>query len=409
MIPSVDVLIITALKDEYEAAKAAAGDEPWADHDAGGTAPYATTTHRGLSVALARPTRMGGRSTSPIATTLAGKLRPVCLAMCGVCAGHPATTAPGDVIVASPAYEWDEGKHSDSGFRPDHQQFPLDARWIRAVQDFIPDTLPSFGLATDEEATVWYLERLAEEQDPRTHPARRRYFPTGTWETRLERLVSDGLIRWRDARLVLTDVGRDLAQRKIYHDVDGPDRLPFEVTAGPMASGSSVMADPAVWGQLEVAQRKIVALEMEAATIATVAAEQRVPHWLVAKGVMDHAGSGKDDRFKAFAARASAEVLFALLGRLLAPATTARGPVKPAARIPGRVKREIVHRLTYDWQDLADVVGVPSHETRRFRPGDEPRDLWDWLAERDRLTDLAGALDEIGRTDLAGLLRPYTG
>jgi len=62
--------------------------------------------------------------------------------------------------------------------------------------------------------------------------------------------------------------------------------------------------------------RKILALEMEAATIATVAHEREVPQWLVAKGVMDHANFDKDDRIKEFAARASAEVLFALLGHI---------------------------------------------------------------------------------------------
>ncbi|GLY93331.1 hypothetical protein [Actinoplanes sp. NBRC 103695] len=405
---TIDVLVITALKDEYDAAAAVAGGAGWTGHDAGGAAPYVTTTHRGLSVALARPTQMGGRSTSPIVTTLTDKLRPTCLAMSGVCAGNPRETAPGDVIVAAPAYQWDEGKHSPGGvFKADIQQFPQDTRWVRAVQDFDPAGLPSHGSASDEEAAVWYLERLHKGQNPRKHPARDRYFPHSTWSPRLGRLESDGLIAWQDSQLVLTEAGRDQVKRSLYITVDGPGRLPFKVAAGPMASGGAVMSDPRIWDRLEVSTRKILGLEMEAATIATIAHERRVPHWLVAKGVMDHADLDKDDRFKAFAARASAEVLFALLGRLLTPATRAPRPSTRAQLIPGMVKLEIVRRLTYDWQDLADVVGVPSHETGRFRSGDEPRGLWDWLAARDRLGDLPRALDEIGRPDLAGLLRPY--
>ena len=122
---------------------------------------------------------------------------------------------------------------------------------------------------------------------------------------------------------------------------------------------------------------------------------------------MDHANFDKDDRFKAFAAKASAEVLFALLGRLLPVAATPARPERPAPELPGRVKLEVVRRLTYDWQDLADVVGVPSYEVRRFRSGDEPRELWGWLESRGRLSDLPGALEEIGRAELAALLRPY--
>jgi nucleoside phosphorylase len=408
----VDALIIAALKDEYDAAKKVAGVSRWQEHGVRGSEPYSTATFRTrsgetISVALARPTRMGGRSIGAITTTLTNELRPACLAMCGVCAGNPGDTAPGDVIVAAPAYEWDEGKHTGDVFRADHQQFPQDNRWVRAVQDFDPSGLPSHGVATDEEAAVWYLERLYKGQDPRTHPARKRYFPRSTWETRLERLRSDGLIAWRDDRWALTGEGLAHIQQITYNNVDGPERLPFEVAAGPMASGSAVMSDPDIWDRLEVTQRKILALEMEAATIATVAHERQVPHWLVAKGVMDHANFDKDDRFKAFAAKASAEVLFALLGRLLSPAAASPRPVKPAGEIPGYVKLEILRRLTYDWQDLADAVGVPSYEMRRFRAGDEPRELWTWLEARARLSDLSDALHEIGRTDLAGLLRPY--
>lgn len=333
----IDVLVIAALKEEYDAAQAVAGGSQWRDHGVGGSEPYTTGTYRTatgetISVALARPIQMGGRSVGSITTTLANKLRPACLAMCGVCAGNPRSTAPGDVVVASPAYEWDEGKHTGDAFAGDYQQFPQDARWVRAAQDFDPAGLPAHGVATDREAEVWLLERLYKDQDPRTHPARGRYFPHSTWRTQLERLEGAGLITWRDARWTLTGAGRDRIQRTLYVDVEGPDRLPFGVFAGPMASGSPVMADRRIWDRLEIAHRKTLALDMEAATIATVAHERQIPHWLVAKGVMDHGGLDKDDRFKPFAARASAEVLFALLGVLIP------GAASTADAIPGRVR-----------------------------------------------------------------------
>src|SRR5262245_15499957 len=96
----VDVLIITALPMELEAAEAAALAPPsggagvprW-DRRGGGTSPYLWGEYRNAdgrtwSVALARPTSMGGRSTGPVAARLVERLQPLCLAMCGVCAGN---------------------------------------------------------------------------------------------------------------------------------------------------------------------------------------------------------------------------------------------------------------------------------------------------------------------------------
>jgi nucleoside phosphorylase len=400
----VDVLIITAIKEEYDATRAVLGRSDWTDHDSAGETPYATARHGALSVALARPTRMGGRSTAAITTTLTDRLKPTCLAMCGVCAGNPSDTAPGDVIVAAPAYEWDEGKHTGGGFLPAPEQFPQEIRWVRAVQDFVPDDLPSYGRATEQDAAVWILERLHKGQDPIRHPARKRYFTSATWAAQLAMLESTGLIVRLEGRYALTAKGLDTIRHMLSVDLDGPARLPFKVHAGPMASGSAVMAVPGVWDELAAHQRKVLALDMEAATVATIGHDKQVPHWLIAKGVSDHADDEKDDRFKAFAAKASAEVLFALLERLLtAPAAAAA----PAARVPDRVRQEVVRQLRYLWQDIADIFGVPSYETRRFRAGDEPHDLWAWLEQRRRLTDLPGALDDIGRPDLAELLRPY--
>ena len=407
MYDRVDVLVVAALPQEYDAAKKVVGASAWQEHGRDSSAPYSRAIVGGLTVALARPTQMGGRGTGPIATSLTDRLRPACLAMCGVCAGNPGATAPGDVVVAAPAYQWDEGKHTGAAFRADPQQYPQENRWIRTAQDFRPDALPSHGEASDEEAAAWYLERLHQGQDPRTHPARRRYFPEPTWRTRLNDLATRGFISWRDGAWALTASGRERVQRTLYDEVDGPRRLPYAVFTGPMASGNAVMSDAGIWSRLEVSQRKLLALDLEAATIATVAHEREVPHWLVAKGVMDHADLEKDDRFKAFAATASAEVLFALLGTLLSPAASAPGPAPVAAGVPGPVKLDVVRRLTYDWQDLADLVGLPAYVTRRFRPGDEPRELWAWLEARNRLADLPGALADIGRTDLADLLRPH--
>ncbi|MER5477844.1 hypothetical protein ABT026_12850 [Streptomyces sp. NPDC002734] len=347
----VDVLVVATLPEELAEAKAAGlagvfadpGVARWEERGAGGPAPYwwgeyRRADGRRLSVALARSTHMGSRETAPIVTTLTHLLQPRCLAMCGVCAGNPDDMAQGDVVVADPVYEWDEGKQSPEGLKGDHRQLRLDHRWLHAVQDFTPAGLPSHRPADDEDALPWLLERLHRGQDPRSHPARRRYFPEGTWRARLRQWEHGGLIRRARTGLELTDQGAELVEGWLYDDVDGPRRLPFEVVAAPMASGSAVAADPGLWARLRhMGVRKIAAVEMEAATVATVAHQHRVPYCLIAKGVMDHADSDKDDRYKRFAARASAEVLYALLAQLL-PTAEADGSghvpsIAPFARI----------------------------------------------------------------------------
>ena len=335
----VDVLVITALEAEFEAAKQ--GIPEWESCDPGGPFPYLRGERRRpddsrLSVALARPVRMSGRHAGPIAAALSERLRPGCLAMSGVCAGNPAHVALGDVVVAEMTYEYDEGKLTADGFLGDLRPYALDDRWVRAAQDFDPAALPGYGPASEEEATAWLLERLYLGEEPTSHPAFGRYLPRGAWRPRTAALESAGLITRADPGWTLTGAGRSHAARLRYDDVHGPERLPFAVTVAPMASGSFVAKAGDSWDRLRASGvRSVAALDMEAATIATVAATQRVPHWLVVKGVTDHADSRKDDRYQRFAARVSAEVLYALLDRLPTPPDDNAAREDSAARASG--------------------------------------------------------------------------
>jgi WD40 repeat protein/nucleoside phosphorylase len=328
----VDVLVVVALPEELAAARAAvsaarpdgAGVTGWTEQSVGDSDSYLfgvcrTSGGGSFSVALARATDMGSREVSPLVTTLTDALQPAVVAMCGVCAGNPASTALGDVVVAEPVYQWDEGRHASGGFEADQRQFRLDHTWVRAAQDFDPSRLPCYGPADAVEAQHWVLERLLLRQDPRSHPARARYIAPGAWQSVLAALETEGLIdRAPDGGVRLTRAGATLVRRLRYDDVDGPRRLPFAVHVAPMASGNAVMTDGSIWARLQrLGMRKITAMEMEAATVATVAHQRRVSRWLVVKGVMDHAGPAKDDRYRAFAARASAQVLFALLNQLV--------------------------------------------------------------------------------------------
>ncbi|QOW36196.1 NPCBM/NEW2 domain-containing protein [Nocardia seriolae] len=55
------------------------------------------------------------------------------------------------------------------------------------------------------------------------------------------------------------------------------------------------------------------------------------------------------------------------------------------------------------WRELVIVLGVASHETARFPPGDEADRILKWLEERCRLGELPDALRRIDRPDLAAV------
>ncbi|GAA5035700.1 phosphorylase family protein [Streptomyces siamensis] len=331
-VDAVDALIITALKEEYEAARSAGlagyaghpGVATWEEREPDSLTPFLVGTYvladgSRMTLALARPTRMGATATAPVVSTLVERLRPRCLAMCGVCAGNPADAALGDVVVAELAYAYDEGKRTQDGFEGDHRQIPAPDGWVRVAQDMETTDLPSFGEASSYEARIWLMERLYAGEDPRRHPARTRFLSQASWTEQIQSLQAEGLVIREGAALSLTTAGSAYIEQLVYDDLDGPRELPFAVIVGPMASGNVVVKDGLTWDRLKRwGVRSVAGLEMESAVIAQVAHRLGLSDWVVAKGVMDHADPRKDDRYKEFAARSSAEVLFKLLSKRLA-------------------------------------------------------------------------------------------
>jgi nucleoside phosphorylase len=365
----VDVLIIAALKIEYDAVLNVGlagqlgnpGVSSWQDQGRETTVPfvqgdYALANGDRLALAVARPTRMGGTAIAPVVSSLVERLKPKCLAMCGVCAGNPTVVALGDVVIAEMAYVYDEGMRMRDEFIGDHRQIPLSDSWVRTAQEMLTTDLPSYGQVSAEEARIWLLECLYAGDDPRRHPARSRYIRGNTWVEHIKSLQAQDLVRRDGSSLSLTDEGFSYIEDIVDGDIDGPTKLPFAVVVGPMASGNVVVKDGLTWGQLaRWGVRSVAALDMEAATIAHTAYRLEVPQWVVVKGVMDHADPRKDDRYKPFAARASAEVLLKLLAAR--PATLATTSVYRTSRVKsvyviGGVTEETDHP-NYEESELA--------------------------------------------------------
>lgn len=311
---SVDVLVIATLPEELDALLAVTSGvrEAWAKWNDGPYHAAVLDGHGGpLRVVSTRLTKMTATEAADAAATLSERMQPRCLAMCGVCAGHPEDTDLGDVVIGDRLIQHDEGKHTAEGFRGDLWPASLVRAWLQAAQDQAGPAIGLHGYSEPEndDWKWWFLERLLTNGDPLRSTALRRYIPDSTREERLKSLEAQRLMTIKGERCSLTPKGRKAVERRRVLAGTHATALPFHVHVGPICSGNAVEADGTIWGRLAVGGvRKVLAVEMEAAAIGRVAQARELP-FAVAKGVMDRADRHKTDRFKHFAARASAEVL----------------------------------------------------------------------------------------------------
>ena len=145
----------------------------------------------------------------------------------------------------------------------------------------------------------------------------------------------------RGGELSLSAAGREQAQNDRVLHIDGlPEDPPFQVHIGAIATGAAVQEDPALFERLRRLVRTTLGAEMKGAAIGDVAArfERQA---IVVKAVSDHADEEKDDSFRKFVCRASAEVLLAFLLKHFDPAQAPRPlaqrrEVEPASAISTR-------------------------------------------------------------------------
>jgi bDLD-like protein len=176
---------------------------------------------------------------------------------------------------------------------------------------------------------------------------------------------------------------------------------------GPVFSGEKVMADQAGIDALKLDWPKAIGVEMEGLGVAA-ASYRGGPGFLIVKAVSDFADFAKNDDWQPYAAASAACFAVAVLRRASLDTEPARPQALPLAGpvlFPGRVKLYVCQRILNDWEDIADLFDVPPHAKARFRAGNEPRDLWEWLDARAKLHALPDMLNEIGRPDLAEVMR----
>lgn len=329
----VDVVVLTAIALEYEAVlkvDAGAVDVPgWRTEPLNGL-PVAYRSYEGrggqpLRFAVARAPDMGMVAALTVLSPLVEALQPQCIAMSGVCAGRPGETRLGDVLVGERLFGYDGGKRTVVGTQQDIATYSLRRDWKVAFEHFRP--IDRFG------GEAWWRERpidLEWQENWALSVLRKGISDVGEmpdlsiccpqWSHVIEELWRRGDVD--QGTLRLTTQGRERIDRQLIRSRSLPDRspagpdMPFSIHVAPIGSGNQVVEDERVWGYISDHMRKTLGVEMEAAALGALA-EGRKHHApvdaLVVKGVMDFANHGRDDQFKDYAARASAECLIAFL------------------------------------------------------------------------------------------------
>lgn len=320
--PNIDVLVITALQDERDGVLAVDRDSPetgWtkAEDVAGFRIDhrvFVTLSGSSFRVAVARTQSMGPAGAAATASRLVSDLKPRFLAMCGVCAGRPGKTFLGDIIAADRLYTADAGKivarsSIDRELFREIATYNLDPLWKERIEDTAADWAMAYSLLRPvsllQQSDSFLRKLLASEEsciamplssiDPTECPDR---------ALTLARLRRKGLVT--EQNIQLTTEGRTEA-RRLYDESDVCKKDPgFQVRVGPIATVVNVTEDSNAFEHLARQQRAVLALDMEGSAVGFVAELGRV-RLLVAKAVQDWADDDKDDRYRIFAARVSAE------------------------------------------------------------------------------------------------------
>jgi nucleoside phosphorylase len=330
----VDVLVLTVLRLEFDTVlrvdTGAVPGSAWEVAHGPSRLPVAfrafeTNMGRPLRVAVAISADRGATAATNTLLPLVADLKPRCLAMCGVCAGRRGKTQLGDVVAAERLFYRDAEKRLPGEIQQDVTTYQLRDDWKAALHgmDVVTRFRDAAWFRARPISTEWREYRaLVAMRDGAAEPWRHvdpTLDETG-WASIVASLRRHGLLA--KAGRELTAAGHHMVEKVLFeHTGKLPDPSaagtfqPFRLHVAPLASGSQVIEDEAVWAFISRSMRRTLALETEGAALGELAHRQRRYEMdaIVMKGVMDFADHGRDDHFKEFAARASAECLFAFL------------------------------------------------------------------------------------------------
>jgi len=207
-----------------------------------------------IKVVAASAMKKGLSASAALTSKLISRTKPRVVFMVGICAGVRKKTGIGDVVIASPTWDWGSGKHVEGTdgsvvFRSGALQSASKPELIEIINDVAEDA-----------STIRTLR--------------------ANWEGK----VPEG----------------ELAVR-----------------TGPMASGASVLANVRVVNDVIIPQnRDVIAVEMEGYGVMAAAEAFNVPS-IVIKSVCDFADAEKSDGWQDYASYTSAEFMRLVLPRVL--------------------------------------------------------------------------------------------
>lgn len=319
----VDVLIICALKDEYDQILNVTDgliSPGWVSAKDGNgriiaEAAFLNVTKQPLTVRATWVSNMGREQTIAAASSLIQSQNVRCIAMSGICGGRRGKVALGDVIFANRLWSYDAGKltneNGEQKLEGDSLQYHPSDLWEQRMQNLAvsPDTWPiARVLLPLEHQEDWVLSKFFIGEDPVQHVDFFNKCPD--WSDVLQRLWKKGLV---DKPTTLSAKGQDyISEIVLLNPKELPPVKDFEVHVAPIATGAAVVEDESLFPKLSKSMRKVLGVDMEASALAAFGDIHGLPV-IVAKAVSDFGDTYKDDRYRDFAAQASAQCLIKLL------------------------------------------------------------------------------------------------
>jgi nucleoside phosphorylase len=396
----VDVLLICALKDEYDQVLKVTDGlvDSWQEHSLNdgwivADASFFSLNNQKLIIRATHASYMGRENTQALASKLINQQPARCIAMSGICAGRRGKVSLGDVIFAERLWSYDAGKvtveDGTSKFQGDQLQYRPSLAWVQRMQHIAAPLnaawLNSRPLLSLEQQEDWVMLRLLANEDPRQHADFSTACPN--WSDVLPRLWKR---KWLDKPLNLTDKGRQYVEElELLHLGELPPAQQFQILPAPIGTGAEVREDEGIFPRLSDSMRKVLGIEMEASALGALGDIYNIPV-LIAKGVSDYGDSFKDDRYRTFAARASAECLIALLRDssdllLGQPEKNANPKSENQPAIDLNLPHKLISVLAEEYPDTSNAralwqrAGGKASEVENIN---RSRDLWQRLWQR---------------------------
>lgn len=394
----IDVLIICALKDEFEQLLQVEGGlspDGWQyQTDCSGwqsaVASFSSfSDSSSFTVCATWVHTMGRESAQALASKFIQTKQINCIAMCGISAGRRGSVNLGDVIFADRLWSYDTGKlteHNSKKFSGDTVQFQTPMVWTQRMQNIsispFEDWLslrPKYSLDWQEQ---WAVVTLSKGIIPYQHEDFFKFCPNwcAVW-TRLKKR------KWINDNLELISSGKVEAKKltqQFPHGLPAPEA--FKTHVAPIATGAAVVEDANLFSKFDSSMRKTIGVDMEASALAALGSVHDIPV-LIAKGVSDFADTYKDDQYRNFAARASAECLIILLRNSSDLLTKNNRPTEATSldTVSLKLPDDLINFLAEEYPDATEArsvwerAGGKRSEVESFS---RPKDLWQRIWKR---------------------------